>query len=74
MGHFLKVPRIVGLPRLARSGFFPLQPLHVRLEGLLDRVSGDEADKVLDVGIPVCQQVVHSRLPQGGFGDLAGVG
>jgi len=40
-----------------------LKHLQINAKGLLDRVFGDEADKVVDVGLPVGQQLVNGGFP-----------
>lgn len=43
------------------------------MQGLLDGVSGDEADKVLDVRITLLEQAVGCRLAHQVLGQLSGV-
>lgn len=47
--------------------------LQIHAERLLNGVFGDEADKVLDVGLSVGRQLVDGWLPHHGLGDLSGV-
>ena len=50
-----------------------LQHLQVHAKGLLDGGFGDKAHKVVDIGLPVGQQLVNRGLPHHGLGHLPGV-
>ena len=53
--------------------FFLLELFYVHMQGLLDGVPGDEADKVLDVCVALLEQTVGCGLAHQVLGQLPGV-
>ena len=53
--------------------FFLLELFYVHMQGLLDGVPGDEADKVLDVRVALLEQAVGCGLAHQVLGQLPGV-